>query len=184
MDFNKLIEIAKHDFIKIEVTNENIRKITKFLEKLLPAKINEHGKDNKHEYKRFYTGILGEVAIEQFLNIEFIDWTVGKSSLYSRPDLEKVGLNIGIKTVEYGKFPLIHKRSTKPEIINIKTSDKTILICGYATKKVLNKFQDDKMVLSPNVDKSIKTCFYGFHKLKKFNNLFDLKHIPSLYFNS
>lgn len=180
--FNTAYNSIPHNVITITITDENIAKVNDYVDRALLIKIEEHGQDNRNERKRLYSGMLGEVAIEQLLGVKFINWSVGHSSLYNSPDLEKLGLNIGIKTVEFGKFPIIHRHSVRPEIILVKLDYKTIAICGYATVKILNRFQEDKLILSPNVS-SNKTGFYGFHKLKNCTSLFDLKHIASLIFS-
>lgn len=118
---------------------------------------------------------MGEVALEQFLGIDIVDWSIGDSSIYNVPDLGKHSLDIGVKTVEYGKFPVIHKNVVRPEIINIRTLYNKILICGLATKDCLRKYQDDDLILSPSLRrKGTKTGFYGFNELKTFKNLEEL----------
>ena len=110
--------------------------------------------------------MLGECAVEKFIGKQFIDWTIGDSSFYHTPDLSTLGVNCGVKTVEKGKFPVIFKKSYKPEIIVIKNSDCEFLICGLATVQVLNNYQSDELILSPFLRKrGTKTGFYGFNQL-------------------
>ena len=74
--------------------------------------------------------------------------------------------NLNTKTVEKEKFPVIFRKSYKPEIIVVKQSDRVFYICGLATVEVLNKYQSIDLILSPSLRKrGTKTGFYGFHKL-------------------
>ena len=66
------------------------------------------------------TGLLGELALEYTLGIKFIDWSIGKSADYHIPDIP--GYKVGIKTVEYGKFPIIFKKNYYPQIICVVKS--------------------------------------------------------------
>lgn len=168
------------NFIIIDITSDTANKIRRFVNEVIRIKALElhHKSDCHNEFKRFYTGTLGEAALEQHLGVEIIDWSVGCSNTYNVADLSNCSLNIGIKTVEYGKYPIIHKNPRRPEIINIKANDKQVLICGLATKECLRKFQDDNLVLSPNLKRrGTKTGFYGFHELLRFMNLEELKHL-------
>ena len=82
---------------------------------------------------------------------------------------------MGVKTVEYGKFPVIFKKSFKPEIILIKNDDKNAFVCGLATPEQLNKYQYDELILSPLLrNRGTKTCYYNFRDLKKIESLSDL----------
>jgi hypothetical protein len=128
-------------------------------------------RDNNKMSKRFLTGVLGEVAVEELIHKQFVNWTVGAAKFYNKADLTKLNLNIGIKTVEMGKLPVIHKKPKRPEIINLKVNDHFFYICGLATRETLLKYQDDDGILSPALrKKGNKTAFYGFSELIKFNN--------------
>lgn len=167
-------------YVKITVPSDKIIKIKDFVNKVVNRKVLEehHKEDNLSEYKRFYTGVLGEAALEEYLGINIIDWTVGDSKKYHRADLRNIGLNVGIKTVEYGKFPVIFKKEYYPEIINIKISDTEVLICGVATVDILTRYQDDDLIIDQNLKRrGTKTGFYGFKYLKKFDSLDELKNI-------
>lgn len=175
--FDDYFNQNKQSFIKIQFTKEEIAKINEIVNIVVPAKKTEthHIIDGNHEYKRFTTGYFGEMAIEKLLNIKFVRYSSGHSNEYHNPDIS--GLNIGVKTVEYGKFPIIFKKSTTPEIICIK-DDNTVYICGLATVDVLLKYQSDDLVLSPLLkSRGTKTAFWGFDFLKQFKTLDDLKKL-------
>ena len=154
-------------------------KIKRFVNDVIKAKSMEtlHQKDGDKERKRWFTGVSGELAVENYLKVRFFDWGIGNSHHFNSPDLRKIGLNIGIKTVEYGKFPVIHKDSRKPEIIVVK-KDNRYFICGLAPVPVLNAYQDDELILNAKLRaRNVKTGFYGFKHLIPFSSLQELRKI-------
>lgn len=172
-------EIAKckNNMHYITFTDAEIAKIEKFAKEKAEAKMREahHQIDPGEESKRNVTGMMGEVALEKFFGVEFVDWTIGTSSKYNVADMRPVGYNIGIKTVEMGKFPLVRRDSYRPEMICIKRDERTVIVCGLATKDVLINNLDDRFVKSPNVIKrGEKSAFTGFDKLVHITCLKDL----------
>ena len=84
---------------------------------------------------------------------------------------------VGIKTVERDKFPIIFKDNSYPQIICIKSTkyNNLIFVCGLATSNVLNNYQDDDLILDPNLRaRGTKTGFYGFEQLVPIKSLNDL----------
>ena len=159
--------------VEIHFTQEEINKIFNLSKQISKNKINEkhHAKDCHNEIKRFFTGLIGERAVEKLFNISIIDWSVGNSKDYNTPDIP--GYTVGIKTVERGKFPIIPKNNTYAQIICIYNPDvKTVNICGLATTLTLNKYQNDNLILSPALrERNTKTGFYGFHMLIPLHNV-------------
>lgn len=153
------------NFIEIKVPQEKINKIKAFIPELIEAKMQEkqHKRNHVSEEKRWYTGLLGEAAVEEFLGIEIIDWTIGDSNDYDKPDIEEIGC--GIKTVEWGYFPLINYHNEYPQIICLKKSEDTVLICGIADPEILNTYQDSNLVIIP-LFRRTRTGFYGFEYLR------------------
>ena len=50
-----------------------------------------------------------------------------------------------------------------------------IFVCGLATSNVLNNYQDDDLILDPNLRaRGTKTGFYGFEQLVPIKSLNDL----------
>jgi len=165
-------------YIKILLNDEDIEFINNIVNIVVPAKKNEshHIVDGKNEIKRFTTGYYGERAVEKLLGIDFIRYSSGHSNDYNNSDIQD--LNIGVKTVEYGKFPIIFKNNKEPQIICVKYDKNTVYICGLATPDILNKYQSDEFILSPLLkSRGTKTGFYGFKFLKFFKNLEELKQI-------
>lgn len=164
-------------FKRVVLDLDYVEQIKNFVTELVKEKNKEehHKNDGLNEIKRFTTGLLGEAALEKLFNIKIIDWTIGYSDLYHVPDIP--GYNVGIKTVERNKFPVIFKNNYYPQIICVKHPDydNLIFVCGLATKDVLNQYQDDELILDPNLRKrGTKTGFYGFEHLIPVNTLNDL----------
>lgn len=157
------------NFVRIEFTPSEIKRCENFAFAKAKTKLNSgehcHVVDGDKEYKRNLTGIFGELAVEKFFNIKFIDWSVGTtSSKYNTPDIGVKG--VGIKTVEYGKIPIVQKFSHYPEIICIKDKDDSVLIAGMATPDILTKFQNDDFILDAKLRaRNAKSGFFGFDKL-------------------
>ena len=113
--------------------------------------------------------------MEKYFGVKFTDWSVGDSSVYNHADMSALGLNVGIKTSELYKFPVIHKKAYRPEFICIRRAYSTVIICGLATPEVLNACQDDSLILSPYLrQKGTKTGFYGFDRLITVRSLSEI----------
>ncbi len=171
---NPIIETA----VKVDVEEAFQKRIRSFAEAISEAKAEEehHKKDHYNEVKRFSTGYLGEAALEKLFDMKIIDWTIGESAIYHVPDVP--GYSVGIKTVEYGKFPIIFKKNYYPQIICVThpTQYGTVYICGLGTPNVLNKYQSDDLILDPNLKKrGTKTGFYGFEYLEHIESLSDIE---------
>ncbi len=167
-DYEEYVTRFRHSFIPIKVEAEKYLRISAFVDRLIAAKAGEshHQIDNTSEKKRFMTELLGEAALEQLLGIDIIDWTIGDSSTYHHPDIPNY--RVGIKTVERGKFPIVFKDNYYPQIICVRSihNDDVIFVCGLATKEVLNRYQDDDLIIDPNLRaRGTKTGFYGFEQL-------------------
>ena len=166
INYETYVRPYEHRFCKVVVPDETVRRLKAFAYQVVQAKQYErhHQVDNGQEFKRFYTGLLGEAALEILLQIPIIDWNIGNSKNYNVPDIETLG--IGIKTVEYGKFPIIFKHNTYPQIINFKVNDNTVLVAGLAGVHALNTYQSDDLILSPKLRaRGTKSGFYGLHTL-------------------
>lgn len=164
--------------IRVDIETDFLKRISAFVSKITEKKAGEqhHIVDNMRERKRFTTGFLGEAALEKVLGIPIIDWTIGDSRSYHVPDIP--GYSVGIKTVEYGKFPIIFKRNYYPQIICIADTKKagSVYVCGIASIDILNKYQDDSLILDNKLRiRGTKTGFYGFDYLQNISGLIDLE---------
>ena len=162
------------------ITLPDIKILDDFVRGVITKKKEEkhHLDDPYNEAKRWRTGMGGELALEIFLGKKFADLSVGNSNDYHVPDLSALGLSVGIKTVELGKYPVIFKRSSKPEIIILKLEDAKYCILGLATPDVLNRYQDDSVILSPSLKaRGTKTGFVGLHSVKRFRSYEELVNL-------
>jgi hypothetical protein len=180
MNYETHIKPFSGNFIKVKIDKISYTKAENFVKELVVAKSKEshHKIDNDSTYKRFLTGTLGELALEKLLSTEgIVDWEIGDSVKYHSPDLKSIGLKVGVKSVNYGLFPIIFNKSYSPEIINIVYKN-YVYVCGVATVDVLNTYQSTDLIKSPKLkSRGTKTGFYGFDKLKTFNTLEELNVI-------
>lgn len=176
-DFEKIFEENKENFIRLRYNPLLPEKLEPYAKRLADEKRKEehHKLDGKKEEKRIVTGLLGELAMEFLLQTKIVDWSVGDSTKYNNPDIP--GYRVGIKTVEYGKFPVIFKRNFYPQIVCVVDKERNqIYICGLAEESVLNLYQDDDLIVDDNLKrKGTKTGFYGMHKLKSVRSILDLQ---------
>ena len=167
-------------FVEAVLTEEQIKKLDDFAKRISVAKLNEdeHKTDNGSEVVRWSTGIGGEIAVGNFLGMDFADLTIGKTSEYEVSDLIKLKLHVGVKTSEKYKFPIIKNYSKEPEIICIKKNKNTFIICGLAMPNILNTYQSDEYIIADKLKaKGTKTAFYGFRYLKPFSSYEELKKL-------
>lgn len=175
--YSYLIKSLICDKHTVTLTQNNINKLDEFVKNVMLKKKSEshHIADSFNEAKRWRTGTGGELALGQYIGKEFVDLSVGDSNDYHVPDLSSIGLNVGIKTVELGKYPIIFKQSEKPEIIIIRLDDEKFCILGLASPEDLNKYQSDDEILSPSLKaRGTKTAFTGLYKVKPFSNYEEL----------
>ena len=169
------------DFVLVELHDHEVQRIDEFCERVIQHKEKEshYSIDHRSIYKRFYTGTAGELALEKLLDIEgIVNWTVGLSKDYNTPDLADVGLDVGVKTVNFGVFPLVKKQNTHPQILCILWKKKWVYVCGIASVDTLNRYQDDELILDDRLRcRGVKSGFYGFRDLKRFKNINELKTI-------
>jgi len=158
------------DFITIEIPDYKVQRLYSFASAIGLAKQREHKIDNKREVERNFTGFLGELAIEQYLGIEFIDWTIGKSEEHNSADLSKLKLNIGIKTSEIGNVALIPKKPYREEVVTIMISDHQIKLCGLATKEIQLQYSSPELVKDPAA-RDHKVGFWGYSYLEPIEKL-------------
>ena len=178
-DYNSIIMDCFENFLSVKIPDNQQKKIDNILNELVKQKFKEYGHiiDNRNELKRWRNGLMGEMAVQLFLGIDFLDLSVGYSIDYNHPDIEKFG--IGVKTVEWGKFPIINKKNEYPQLFVIINNIRNIIyICGVATTEVLNTYQDDNLVLDVNLrKKNTKSGFYGFKFLLPLNEYLQKERI-------
>jgi hypothetical protein len=178
ISYNSWVKPVQSNFERLELTKEEIELVEYTATKIADAKRIEKGYlvDSGSLTKRWTTGLGGEVVLGNYLNQQIMDQTVGPSTEYDIGDLKKIGLNIGVKSVEYGKFPLVHVNPVRPEIVLIKHPEKyKYMICGLYTPFIMKTYSSRDFVVDERV-RDTKSAFYGIPFYKRFNNLNDLKN--------
>jgi hypothetical protein len=177
LDYNTWVIPVLSNFSRIELSQEEIELIDHTAYQIANAKLKEKGylKDAQSLIKRYTTGLGGEMALGKFLGVSIVDTSVGASEDYNVGDLNKIGLDIGVKTVEYPKFPLVHTRPERCEIILIKHRNQHVYkICGLYTPETMMLHSSRELVVDEKVRES-KTAFYGIPFCKTFKTTEDLK---------
>lgn len=180
-DFADVINPLRSNFIEVNLNNDYVDRIKAFAEKIAESKTihssdfgqTHYRRDNRSLIKRYITGTSGEAAVEELLGITVVDWRIGNATQFNRPDIQQY--NVGVKTIEYGNFPIIFKKNFYPQIMCIKEDDAHVLVCGIATIDVLNKYQSDSLILDSRLRaRGTKTGFYGFDHLKQIHSVDDI----------
>ena len=177
--YEDLVARYSDNFVPVIIPRDTINKIDWLAIYVMGKKLDEghHIVDNEKEYKRFFTGFMGEAAVEILLGIDIIEWSAGDSENYNHPDINSLG--VGIKTAERGKFPIIPKHNEYGQIICVRSDkrDDVVFVCGLATPEVLNRYQSDVLVISQGLrSRGVKTGFYGF------GHLIPIKELNSNFF--
>lgn len=145
-------------------------------------KEKNHQKDRNQRSKRFRTGQTGEVALGNFIGYKIADFDVGRSKRFGHPDLIKIGIPAGVKCSTYFSCPLVPIKPCCCEVICIKTSTNSSVICGVATPDVLRKYSSLAYVHDYHANTiNKKIGFYGFKHLIPFKNYDELKAISEKY---
>ena len=163
--FRHLIEKYIWDKPVVTLTKEEIQRASDFAQAVVESKQKEeqYKIDGRSIQKRFFTGISSEIAVEKYLGIKFVDYSIGGSKKYNYPDMKSAGIQGGVKSTEVFKFPLVPKINKYPQAMVVKQDDFHYYICGIAQPNVLDRYQSDLFVLDKNILKKWnKSAFYGF----------------------
>jgi hypothetical protein len=146
--------------------------------------------DHDRMVKRALTGFLGEACMEELLGVPVLDRDssgrilVGESYTFRKADLSSTGLDVGIKTVEWGKFPVIKRNVKRAQVINFMIGERTFLAGGYASMPILRHYQKSDFILNKNLrNKRLnngqleKIAFWGLHQLVPITDLESLRTV-------
>lgn len=137
-------QLEKNLHITIDITEEDIKKVIDFSEEMEKAKPGEAGykTDNKNIAGRNISGKIGELALEKYLGVPFVDFSIGKSKDYNIPDLSPAGYWLGIKTARLSNgVAYVPSRPKYGEILCIYDEDnQKVYIMGLATEKVITRY--------------------------------------------
>ena len=190
-EFEMIGPMIKDTFVKVHVPRSLYDEILHdFLPRWAKAKMKESRfkMDHGRLMERGLTGFLGEAAIEVLLDTPVLDrdrdgrLLVRDSRDFYTSDLCTTGLDVGVKTVEWGKFPVIKRNVRRPQMINFRIDALTFLVGGFASMKVLREHQTSVYVINEalrnkrmNNGQIEKTCFWGFHQLQQVRSLKELR---------
>lgn len=181
IDYKTHVHPYSSKFIKVKIEDDMYLKAEKFAGDIVEQKMKEdhYRFDSGSMKKRFLTGTLGELALESILGKAIVNWDIGLSNTFNQADLKSIGIKAGIKSVNYGLFPVVFKNSYYPEIINIVYKN-YVYVCGLATTEDINRYQAEELIKSPKLRaRGTKAGFYGFEYLKTFNDLHELKTLTN-----
>lgn len=110
--------------IEIPFSEDMLERAEHFTREVVKEKRKEkvHQRDGKNEYKRWVTGTLGELALEEFLGVRIHNPTVGHSSRYAVPNLSSLGIPVGVKSFRVGNFPLVNRIAQSPSPFTEKSN--------------------------------------------------------------
>ena len=180
--FNRKInQLNINDRQRISFTDEELEFANNLADSIIREKMKEyvHQTDNCKEKERWLTGILGELAVEKYFGINFIDTTVGNSKKYARPDLEKAGYNVGVKSCCYPNFPVINRNIKTPQLFILLNPEKNkALFLGLADMELLKEnlsdpFNDNLIIMKAMLSR--KTAFSKIEKLSYLNSIDELE---------
>lgn len=190
-EFEMIGPLIEDTFTKIRVPDGLYEEILHdFLPRWAKAKMKESRfqMDHGQLVERGQTGFLGEAAIEVLLDTPVLDrdrdgkLLVRDSRDFHTSDLCTTGLDVGVKTVEWGKFPVVKRNVRRPQMISFRTGKRSFLVGGFASMKVLREHQTSVYVLNEalrnkrmNNGQIEKTCFWGFHQLIQIRSLKELR---------
>ena len=171
--FDEYVAPLVQNWYRVELQREDLEKVQNFSRAKAAEKEKEnlYQKDPHNIVKRARTGQLGEVAVEKLIQVAFVDYRIGKSSEFNTFDIPVYG--IGVKAVEWGKFPLVQKKNSYPQIICVlgkatESGPVVVYVCGVATPTLLNTKSTEALVLDEDLRKrQAKVGFYGFAELSK-----------------
>lgn len=182
IDYAKYVIPYKQKFIEVKISDDEYERLYDFANQISTQKHEQHFKiDDDKISKRFLTGLLGERSVELYCGINVIDYEVGDAKDFNVPDIQD--MQIGVKSTEWGKFPIIFKRNDYAQIITLVDHNKKIVyLCGYAPTFLLNEFQSDSLILSDKLkERGTKTGYYNFQDLIPMPLVRDVIHDKSLY---
>ena len=179
-DYENFVMAYKDRYRRIELPEMLVEQAKFFAEQVVIEKLGEgKWKDKRNLYQRFLTGSLGELAMEEYLGMRGImDWSIGHSKKYDRPDLESIGIHAGIKTVRHGLFPLVKAKPEYPEVILIMVNNYHFVLCGVASVQMMCKHSTMELIKDERARaKGTKSGYYGFSELEMFGNYQELQSI-------
>ena len=171
-------------FNKITLDKEHSEKVKSTILRLMNEKQRSLKRSltdkEKESFKRNYMQIAGEAALEQFLDIDFVDYKTAGN--HKKPFINKL-LNdkgqVDTCTFSHGYFPLVYPRTYRKTIFICMVTKNEFYICGVGEPNIINGYTKQSLVQNEYLRSLGKTAFFGFDHLKpmpsdlgKFLNFF------------
>lgn len=169
-----------NNFVKVRLDDEHDKKLATAISKLIHKEQISLGRrltqDELKRFEKVFVQLAGEVVIEQYLGLDFIDYNdIDINNI--KPFIHKEYPNIDIITFTHGLFPLVWKTTYRKTLFICKINKREYYICGVGTPGIINSFSSNSLVQNPG-HKKIKRGFYGFYHLKyPTNQSFELNKI-------
>lgn len=125
---------------------------------------------------RTLTGLVIEMAWEQFLNTKFVDLSVAFDPKKDRPDMEDLGIDVGIKGTQFKYATIINTVTLYPQLLGIadETDPQKVYLLGLFGVTLLNdpEWRDDSLKKTRQLyEKKSKAAFYALDAGLRINSL-------------
>jgi len=158
-----------NNFTQITLDTHHHNKLKNSILKLMNAdQVALNRKLNQTEidkYKKLYMQVAGEVVLEQYLEIDFIDYDNVKN--IKKPYVNTIikNGNVDVCTFSYGYFPLVYAKTYRNTIFICMVSKTEFYICGLGKPNVINGYSSNNLVLNDRLKENGKSGFYAFYHL-------------------
>jgi hypothetical protein len=179
--YKHYVEPYTPNFTRVTLEDKDFERIRHRAKRIIEKKKTEiqNLNDSGSMLKRWVTGWCGERVVEKYLDIEFMDLSIGESYSYNTPDLLSAGFRVGVKTCNVRDFPLMKPPTAShiciPEIFVIKEDKNNYLVAGIGNYEVLNNAKNYTRLLVRSSAVQHKQAFYRFDLLKHRFDLNDLE---------
>jgi hypothetical protein len=125
---------------------------------------------------RTLTGLVIEMAWEQWLNAKFVDLTTAFDNKKDKPDMEDLGIDVGIKGTQFKYATIINSVTLYPQLLGIadETDPQKVYLLGLFGVGLLNnpEWRDDSLKKTRQLyEKKSKAAFYALDAGLRINSL-------------
>lgn len=172
-EYKRRLTSVENDFTPVEITVEEYKILDDFAWEVAKAREGQpkyKGVPLEKNHDSFILGICAELAVLKFLGYTINDLELdvsARASDFDHPDLQKIGLGVGVKVSKFGLPHLIKTEDAHrvPEIIcSVMSQDiryyanyisrvTTVYIDGLATPQMLEKGLERDLVIRQDVEK-------------------------------
>ena len=125
---------------------------------------------------RTLTGLIMEIAWEQFLGGKFVDLSTAFDPKKDRPDMEDLGIDVGIKGTQFNYATIINSTTLYPQLLAIadELDPQKVYLLGLFGPTLLNnpEWRDDSLKKTRQLyEKKSKAAFYALDAGLRINSL-------------